>query len=153
MVGFTGGRAAAATTNTARLFVMLKPLEERKRQRRPGDRAAARASGRGAGGARILPGGAGRPHRAAARATRSTSTRSRGTTSGSSTPGARGSLERLRALPQLVDLSSDQQDGGAQSSLVIDRGTASRLGITPQLIDDTLYDAFGQRQVATCTRR
>ena len=56
--------------------------------------------------------------------------------------------ERLRALPQLVDLSSDQQDKGRQSSLVIDRATASRLGITPQLIDDTLYDAFGQRQVA-----
>src|SRR5258705_1340307 len=55
---------------------------------------------------------------------------------------------RLRALPQLVDLNSDQQDQGRQSSLVIDRATASRLGITPQLIDDTLYDAFGQRQVA-----
>src|SRR5882724_3845475 len=56
--------------------------------------------------------------------------------------------ERLRTLPQLVDLSSDQQDGGRQSSLVIDRATASRLGITPQLIDDTLNDAFGQRQIA-----
>jgi multidrug efflux pump len=56
--------------------------------------------------------------------------------------------ERLRALPQLTDLGSDQQDRGRQSSLVIDRATASRLGITPQLIDDTLDDAFGQRQVA-----
>src|SRR5204863_9923537 len=55
---------------------------------------------------------------------------------------------RLRALPQLVDVNSDQHDQGRQSSLVIDRATASRLGITPQLIDDTLYDAFGQRQVA-----
>jgi len=57
--------------------------------------------------------------------------------------------ERLRALPQLVDFSSDQQDKGRQSSLVIDRQTASRLGLTSQLIDDTLYDAFGQRQVST----
>ena len=42
-------------------------------------------------------------------------------------------------------MSSDQQDQGLQASLDIDRATASRLGITPQLIDDTLYDAFGQR--------
>jgi multidrug efflux pump subunit AcrB len=54
----------------------------------------------------------------------------------------------MRSLPQLVDVNSDQQNKGLQSSLVIDRRTASRLGITPQLIDDTLYDAFGQRQVS-----
>ena len=46
-------------------------------------------------------------------------------------------------------MSSDQQDQGLQVYLTIDRNTASRLGITPQLIDDTLYDAFGQRQVST----
>src|SRR5580704_14471083 len=57
-------------------------------------------------------------------------------------------VDRLRALPTLVDLSSDQQDRGRQSSVVIDRVTASRFGISPQLIDDTLYDAFGQRQVS-----
>ena len=56
--------------------------------------------------------------------------------------------QRLRTLPQLADVSSDQQDKGLQATLVIDRRTASRLGITPQLIDDTLYDAFGQRQVS-----
>src|SRR5207247_2147892 len=49
----------------------------------------------------------------------------------------------------LVDVSSDAQNRGLEASLVIDRDTASRLGITPQLIDDTLYDAFGQRQVST----
>jgi multidrug efflux pump len=58
-------------------------------------------------------------------------------------------VESLRALPELRDVSSDIQDKGLQESLVIDRATASRLGITPQLIDDTLYDAFGQRQVST----
>ena len=57
-------------------------------------------------------------------------------------------LQRMRAMPQLVDVSSDQQNRGLQTSVVIDRNTASRLGITPQLIDDTLYDAFGQRQVS-----
>ena len=46
-------------------------------------------------------------------------------------------------------MSSDQQNQGLQASLAIDRATASRLGITPQQIDDTLYDAFGQRQVST----
>src|SRR5438093_303968 len=58
-------------------------------------------------------------------------------------------VEKLGTLPGLRDVASDQQNEGLEASLVIDRDTASRLGITPQLIDDTLYDAFGQRQVST----
>ncbi len=58
-------------------------------------------------------------------------------------------MDALRARPELPDVGSDQQDRGLQTSLAIDRSTASRLGITPQVIDDTLYDAFGQRQVST----
>jgi multidrug efflux pump len=58
-------------------------------------------------------------------------------------------VDALRTLPELRDVSSDQQDHGLQSMLTIDRSTASRLGITPQMIDDTLYSAFGQRQVST----
>jgi multidrug efflux pump len=58
-------------------------------------------------------------------------------------------LKTFRKLPQLADVNTDQQNGGLQSTLVIDRVTASRLGIAPQVIDDTLYDAFGQRQVST----
>ena len=58
-------------------------------------------------------------------------------------------MDRLKTLPQLQDLATDQQTGGAATRLVIDRATASRLGITPQMIDDTLYDAFGQRQIST----
>jgi multidrug efflux pump len=58
-------------------------------------------------------------------------------------------LERLRRLPELRDVAEDQQNQGLQASLVIDRDLASRFGIAPQLIDDTLYDAFGQRQVST----
>jgi multidrug efflux pump len=56
--------------------------------------------------------------------------------------------QRLRTLPEIADVNSDQQDKGLQSLVVFDRSTASRLGISPQLIDDTLYDAFGQRQVS-----
>ena len=58
-------------------------------------------------------------------------------------------VDALNRLPELSDVSSDQQDQGQKVSLNIDRDTASRLGITPQMIDDTLYDAFGQRQVST----
>ena len=58
-------------------------------------------------------------------------------------------LEALQLRPELRDVSSDQQNQGLASMLVIDRNTASRLGITPQIITDTLYDAFGQRQVST----
>jgi len=58
-------------------------------------------------------------------------------------------LDRLRALPQLRDVASDQQTAGLQLDITIDRDTASRLGVTPSAIDDALYDAFGQRQVAT----
>ena len=58
-------------------------------------------------------------------------------------------VERLKSLPQLLEVASDEQDKGLRVSMTIDRSTASRLGINPQLIDDTLYDAFGQRQVST----
>jgi multidrug efflux pump len=58
-------------------------------------------------------------------------------------------IDKLKTLPELTDVASDQQDSAAQIQLVIDRDTASRLGITPQQIDDALYDAFGQRQVST----
>jgi multidrug efflux pump len=55
----------------------------------------------------------------------------------------------LRDLPELRDVSSDQQSEGLQTLVTIDRATASRLGITPQMIDDTLYDAYGQRLIST----
>jgi multidrug efflux pump len=58
-------------------------------------------------------------------------------------------LARLRQLSQLTDVASDDQAGGLQTSVVVDREKASRLNILPQMIDDTLYDAFGQRQVST----
>ena len=58
-------------------------------------------------------------------------------------------LAEMRKLPGFTDVNSDQQNAGLQASLTYDRPTAARLGISAQLIDDTLYDAFGQRQVST----
>jgi multidrug efflux pump len=58
-------------------------------------------------------------------------------------------VARLKQLPELEDVATDQQPGGLAVSLTIDRPTASRLGIAPTTIDNTLYDAFGQRQINT----
>jgi multidrug efflux pump len=58
-------------------------------------------------------------------------------------------LQEIRRLPELRDVNTDQQDKGLQAQLVIDRDTASRLGVAAQDIDNALYDAFGQRQVST----
>jgi len=58
-------------------------------------------------------------------------------------------LAALQALPELTDVNSDQQQNGLETDLVIDRATAARLGIAVSQIDNTLYDAFGQRQVST----
>ncbi len=59
---------------------------------------------------------------------------------------------KMRAMPQLRDVATDQQNRGLQASLVVDRDTASRLGLNPQVVDNTLYDAFGQRQVSVMYR-
>jgi hydrophobe/amphiphile efflux-1 (HAE1) family protein len=56
-------------------------------------------------------------------------------------------LGHLQSLPMLRDVTSDQQNGGTTATLVIDRDAAARFGVQPQVIDDTLYDAFGQRQI------
>jgi multidrug efflux pump len=58
-------------------------------------------------------------------------------------------VAKLKELPELEDVATDQQMGGLAVSLVIDRATASRLGVAPTTIDNTLYDAFGQRQINT----
>jgi len=58
-------------------------------------------------------------------------------------------VDKLKQIPELRDVASDQQNNGLGLEVVIDRDTAGRLGITPQNVDDALYDAFGQRQVST----
>ncbi len=58
-------------------------------------------------------------------------------------------LQELRTIPLIADVNTDQQDHGLQAFVQYDRATAARFGISPQLIDNTLYDAFGERQVST----
>jgi multidrug efflux pump len=58
-------------------------------------------------------------------------------------------VAKLQQLPELRDVATDQQTSGLAEDLVIDRVTASRMGITPNMIDQTLYDAFGQREIST----
>ena len=86
------------------------------------------------------------------RPARSTSSPCRATTSKNSMNGRRV-LSKIRALPAVTDVNTDQQSRGLEASLVIDRATASRLGISAAMIDNTLYDAFGQRQVSTMYRQ
>jgi multidrug efflux pump len=146
--GFTGGTGGGgATTNTGSLFIALKPHAQRTAS---ADQVIARLRGRLAS----VPGAptflqavqdlrvGGRQSNAQYQYTlQAEEVRDLSTW-------APRVEQQLRSLPQLRDVSSDQQNKGLQASLTIDRPTASRLGITPQLIDDTLYDAFGQRQVA-----
>jgi multidrug efflux pump len=146
--GFTGGGGGGgATTNTGRMFISLRPFEKRKatagqviaRLRRklvqvPGAPAYLQP----VQDLRI----GGRLGAALYQYTL------RGDDLTELNRWAPRMLQKMRTLPQLVDVSSDQQNKGQKASVVIDRSTASRLGIAPQLIDNTLYDAFGQRQVS-----
>jgi multidrug efflux pump len=148
VIGFSGGGgSSSSTTNTGRMFVGLKPLEERKM-------SADQVIGRLRGKLSKVPGAptylqATQDLRIGGR---SSSAQYQYTLQGDTLSDLNMWAPRvdhkLRTIPELVDVNSDQQDKGVQSSVVFDRGTASRLGITPQLIDDTLYDAFGQRQVS-----
>ena len=147
VIGFTGGGGSGSTTNTARMFVALKPLAERKLS---ADQVIGRLRQR-------LAGVVGAPTYLQAVQDlrvggRASNAQYQFTLQGDSVRDldawAPRVLQRLRALREVVDVSSDQQDRGQQASVVVDRSTASRFGITSQLVDDTLYDAFGQRQVS-----
>ena len=142
--GFLGG----GLTNNGRMFVSLKPLDQRKQS---ADQIIARLRAKTS----HVPGATlvlqpvqdvrvgGRPSAAQYQYTL------QGDNAAQLLEWAPRVFARLKRLPQLADANSDQQNKGLQAALTIDRATASRLGITPQLIDDTLYDAFGQRQVST----
>ena len=143
VAGFTGG----GTSNTARMFVSLKPGEQRptidqvigrlrpKLGRIPGATLYLQAS-------QDLRVG-GRMSNAMYQFTM------RGDNLADLQNYAPKMLAELRTIPVIADVSSDQQDRGLQSLVVYDRTTAARFGISSQLIDNTLYDAFGQRQVST----
>jgi len=147
VMAFTGG-GAGTTTNTGRMFISLRPLEERKVS---ADQVIARLRPKLA----RVPG-------ASLYLQASQDLRIGGVQSNAQYQYAIQTdnlqdlekwgpilLREMRKRPELTDVSSDQQNGGLQASIVYDRATAARLGITPQMIDDTLYDAFGQRQVST----
>jgi len=142
--GFTGG----STYNTARLFVSLKPLAERKI-------SADLLIGRLRPKLAKIPGAtlflqAAQDLRIGGRMSNA---QYQYTLQGDNLDDldkyAPLMVTELETIPLIVDVSSDQQNRGLQSMILYDRATAMRFGITPQLIDDTLYDAFGQRQVST----
>ncbi|HEY4311590.1 MAG TPA: multidrug efflux RND transporter permease subunit [Pirellulales bacterium] len=146
LIAFTGGQGG--TSNAGRMFISLKALEERQLS---ADQVIARLRGK----LSSIPGGtlflqAVQDLRIGGR---SSSSQYQFTLQGDNLTDlvewGPVLLREMRKLPELVDVSTDQQNRGLQATLVIDRLMAARLGITQQAIDDTLYDAFGQRQVST----
>jgi multidrug efflux pump len=159
-VGFAGGGSA---TNQGRFFVMLKPLEQRGQCKTPhfwnpcyvsADDVINRLRGKLA----VVPGATlflqaqqdltigGRSGAAQYQYTIQGEDLNELNTWGPLL------LQKMRGLQELRDVNTDQQDKGLQAQLVIDRDTASRLGVAAQDIDNALYDAFGQRQVSTMYR-
>jgi multidrug efflux pump len=143
--GFTGGWAGG---NSARMFISLKPREERKASadeiiarlrpklaRVPGATLYLQAMQDVRVGGRF--GGAQYQYTM------------RGDNLNDLINFAPRMLRQLRTIPLIADVNSDQQDRGLQAYVQYDRQTAARFSISPQLVDNTLYDAFGQRQVST----
>ena len=149
VTAFTGGSGGSSrSTSTARMFVTLKPLAERKMS---ADEVIARIRSKASkipGAALLLQ--AVQDLRAGGR---SSSAQYQFTLQGDNLRDLNAwgpkVLRELRKLPEIVDINSDQQNRGLQSSLTIDRLAAARMGISTRVIDDTLYDAFGQRIVST----
>jgi len=148
VLGFTGGGGGGTTTNTARMFIALKPLNQRKIT---ADYIIARLRPKLA----KVPGAtlylqAAQDVRVGGRLSAALyQFTMQGDNLADLTAYAPRMLEALRHVPIITDVSSDQQNNGLQSLVEYDRATAARFGISPQLIDNTLYDAFGQRQVST----
>ena len=147
VLGFTGGNYGGSV-NTARMFIALKPLEARQI---PVDQVLARLRRTLASvpEARVFM----QAFQDLRMGGRVSGAQYQFTLQGDNVrelnEWAPRVLRTMRALPLLTDVNSDQQDRGLEASLVIDRATAARLGISPATIDETLYDAFGQRQVST----
>ncbi len=147
VIAFTGGNFGGAA-NTARMFVSVKPLDKRDANI-DGIIARIRAkTAKMAGATLVLQ--AVQDLRIGGRASSAQYQFTlRGDNLEDLNQWAPKVLAEVRKLPELADVISDQQTRGLQVSLVIDRDAAARLGVTPQRIDDTLYDAFGQRPVST----
>ena len=145
--GFSGGGRGGAT-NTARMFISLKPLAERKIT---ADQVIARLRpklARVPGATLFLQ--ANQDIRVGGRISAAQyQFTMRGDNLEDLVDYAPQMYEQLRKIPIIADVNSDQQNQGLQAMVTYDRATAARFGISPQLIDNTLYDAFGQRQVST----
>jgi multidrug efflux pump len=147
VIAFTGG-GGGGTVNTGRMFMTLKPLAERKL-------TADQVIGRLRGKLAAIPGATlylqpvqdlrvgGRPSSSQYQYTLQSEELKE------LEEWSLKMLAKLPTLPGIVDVTSDQQNHGRQANVAIDRTSASRMGITPQQIDDALYDGFGQRQVST----
>jgi multidrug efflux pump len=146
VIGFVGNSAGA--TNTARMYITLKPLGTR---RLSADRVIDRLRGKLAsiaGGRLYLQ--AMQDVRVGGRLSNAQYQYTlQSTDLDAVSRWAPRMLEAMRRLPELADVSSDQQENGPDAYLTIDRSSAARLGLTPEQIDNTLYDAFGQRLVST----
>jgi hydrophobe/amphiphile efflux-1 (HAE1) family protein len=148
VIGFTGGGGGGgASTNTARMFIALKPFDERQA-------TAAQVIARLRGRLRQVVGAPTflQPVQDLRIGGRGGSALYQYTLQGNDLEElnrwGQQLLQKLRGVPILADVNSDQQDKGHEVSLVVDRQTAARFGITSATIDNALYDAFGQRQVA-----
>ncbi len=144
VVGFTGG----AQRNSGMMFVALKPLSERKET---ADQVVARLRGKLSKepGANLFL----QPVQDVRVGGRQGNAQYQYTLQADDLAELRAWEPKIRAalsaLPELADVNTDTQDKGLQTSLIIDRDTASRLGVTPRMVDATLNDLFGQRQVST----
>ena len=147
---FTGG--SGSTTNTGRMFIALKPLDERKVSATEVINRLRKKLAGEVGATTFL-----RPVQDINVGGRVANAIYQFTLQGDNLDElAKWSprlLERMRAIPLLTDVNIDRQDQGLEASLTIDRDTAARLGISTRLIDETLYDAFGQRPVSTMYRQ
>ena len=151
ITGSTGG-AAGGSPNAARMFISLVPKEERDGM------GADQVIGRLRGKLAQLTGATmimqpvqdlrigGRPSSSQYQFTL------RGDNLGDLNDWGPKLVRAMRAMPELTDIRSDQQNRGLQTGLTIDRDAAARFGISPRQIDDALYDAFGQRQVSVMYR-
>ena len=151
ITGSTGG-AAGGSPNAARMFISLVPKEERDGM------GADQVIGRLRGKLAQLTGATmimqpvqdlrigGRPSSSQYQFTL------RGDNLGDLNEWGPRLVRAMRAMPELTDIRSDQQNRGLQAGLTIDRDAAARFGISPRQIDDALYDAFGQRQVSVMYR-
>jgi multidrug efflux pump len=148
VLAFTGGGRGGSTVNTARMFITLTDISQRKMSADQVIARMRRELSRIPGATLYL-----QPVQDIRVGGRSSNAQYQFTLQGDNLKDllqwSPKLLQKLRTLPKLADVNTDQQDRGLESNVVMDRQTASRLGITPEEIDNELYDAFGQRQVST----